>query len=74
MADSHEGKPRAVEVSSPDQEEHTSIGRYLVTRVTTLVPPMNRAPNPIKALMLLNRQNWLFFLVGSLPFSLRSAC
>ncbi|KAL1984638.1 hypothetical protein VTN96DRAFT_8860 [Rasamsonia emersonii] len=69
MADSHEGKPHAVEVSSPAPEEHTSIGRYLVTRVTSLVPPMNRAPNPIKALMLLNRQNWLFFLIAFLGWT-----
>jgi SHS family lactate transporter-like MFS transporter len=41
-----------------------SAGRYLATRFSTLAPPMNKAPNPIKALMLLNRQQWLFFLVG----------
>lgn len=40
-----------------------SIRRYIITRLPTLVPPMNPAPNPIKMLALLNRQQWLFFLV-----------
>ena len=44
-------------------EEQMSVGQYLATRLSTLAPPMNPAPNPIKALMLLNRQQWLFFLV-----------
>jgi MFS transporter, SHS family, lactate transporter len=30
---------------------------------------MNKAPNPIKALMLLNKQQWLFFLVGFLGWT-----
>jgi SHS family lactate transporter-like MFS transporter len=46
-----------------------SIGEYLRRRVTTLRPPMNPAPNPIKALMLLNKQQWLFFLVGFLGWT-----
>jgi SHS family lactate transporter-like MFS transporter len=29
-----------------------------------LKPPMNPAPNPFKALTLLNKQQWLFFLVS----------
>ncbi|KAF1811566.1 MFS general substrate transporter [Eremomyces bilateralis CBS 781.70] len=41
-----------------------SIGRYIATRFTTLVPPMDKAPNPIRVLGLLNRQQWMFFLVG----------
>ncbi|QKX59782.1 uncharacterized protein TRUGW13939_06924 [Talaromyces rugulosus] len=44
--------------------EKMSVGRYLATRVTTLVPPMNKAPNPFKALMLLNKQQWLFFFIA----------
>lgn len=44
--------------------EKMTAGRYLATRVTTLVPPMNKAPNPFKALMLLNKQQWLFFFVS----------
>jgi SHS family lactate transporter-like MFS transporter len=30
---------------------------------------MNKAPNPIKALTLLNKQQWLFFLVGFLGWT-----
>jgi MFS transporter, SHS family, lactate transporter len=45
------------------EEDQMGVGRYLATRLTTLVPPMNPAPNPIRALALLNRQQWLFFLV-----------
>jgi SHS family lactate transporter-like MFS transporter len=67
MSESHEGKPHFEEPRVPEEEERMSIGRYLLTRVSTLVPPMNPAPNPIKALMLLNRQNWLFFLVSVGP-------
>lgn len=44
--------------------EKMTVGRYLATRVSTLVPPMNKAPNPFKALMLLNKQQWLFFFVS----------
>jgi SHS family lactate transporter-like MFS transporter len=60
-----EGKPRyeASPDVSPDVEEHMSIGRYIATRITTLVPPMNPAPNPFKALTLLNRTQWLNFTV-----------
>lgn len=40
------------------------IGRYAITRLPSLVPPMNPAPNPFKALALLNTQQWLFFWVN----------
>lgn len=40
-----------------------SIGRYLATRLSTLKPPMNKAPNPFKTLALLNRQQWVLFMV-----------
>lgn len=43
-----------------------SVGRYIATRIPTLVPPMNPAPNPFKALTLLNRQQWMFFLVRTI--------
>lgn len=58
-----EGRPQDVMAASPDVEEHMGIGRYIATRITTLVPPMNPAPNPFKALMLLNRIQWLNFAV-----------
>lgn len=50
--------------ASPDVEEDMSVSRYILTRIPTLVPPMRDAPNPFKALALLNRQQWLFFSVG----------
>jgi hypothetical protein len=66
MADTKEEQtaPPSHGVSSPGfPEENMSVGRYLATRVTSLRPPMHKAPNPLKALMLLNKQQWLFFLV-----------
>ncbi|KAL2218556.1 sugar transporter family protein [Thermoascus aurantiacus ATCC 26904] len=68
MAESQDGKPRAIEVdNAPEEKTRLTVGgaaRYLITRVPTLVPPMNKAPNPFKTLTLLNRQQWLFFLVA----------
>jgi SHS family lactate transporter-like MFS transporter len=49
--------------SSPEIQEHMSVMQYVMTRIPTLVPPMRPAPNPFKALALLNRQQWLFFSV-----------
>lgn len=43
---------------------HMSVGEYVATRFTTLKPPMAKAPNPIRLLRMLNRQQWLFFLVA----------
>lgn len=66
MADTKETETQhVVEPAAHFEEANMSIGRYLATRFTTLVPPMNKAPNPIKALMLLNKQQWLFFAVSS---------
>jgi MFS transporter, SHS family, lactate transporter len=45
-------------------EEHMSAGRYAATRISTLKPPMAKAPNPIRLLRLLNRQQWAFFFVA----------
>lgn len=67
MAEQYEGKPHHNEapVSAADEGgPRMSIVRYLVTRISTLKPPMNPAPNPLKALTLLNKQQWLFFLVS----------
>ncbi|KAI9762034.1 MAG: hypothetical protein M4579_000670 [Chaenotheca gracillima] len=50
-------------------EEKMSVGRYIATRLPSLKPPMHKAPNPFKALALLNRQQWLFFLVGFVGWS-----
>lgn len=69
MADTQHGKSQPETVQSPAtpaqevSEEPMGITRYLLTRLSTLKPPMNPAPNPIKALLLLNTEQWLFFLV-----------
>ena len=61
---------KAVGAHSPDaiheshQPEEMSAGRYATTRVTTLKPPMHKAPNPIRLLRMLSGKQWLFFLVG----------
>ena len=47
-----------------EERQNMSAGRYIATRLSTLKPPMNRAPNPLKLLAMLNLQQWLFFLVG----------
>lgn len=48
---------------------HMSPGKYAATRLTTLKPPMSKAPNPFKLLALLNTQQWLFFLVAFFAWS-----
>jgi SHS family lactate transporter-like MFS transporter len=66
MTDATKGNDAMTEpIRSVDGDETHPLGwgKYLLTRIPTLVPPMNPAPNPFKALTLLNRQQWLFFLV-----------
>ncbi|RMZ81765.1 hypothetical protein DV738_g2066, partial [Chaetothyriales sp. CBS 135597] len=46
-----------------------TAGRYIATRLSTLRPPMVKAPNPIKLLALLNFQQWMFFLVAFLAWT-----
>lgn len=41
-----------------------SPSTYLATRVKTLKPPMNKAPNPIRLLMMLTRHDWAFFSIA----------
>jgi SHS family lactate transporter-like MFS transporter len=41
-----------------------STGQYLATRLTSLKPPMLKAPNPITLLRMLNRRHWAFFFVA----------
>jgi SHS family lactate transporter-like MFS transporter len=50
----------------PPQE--MSIGKYAATRISTLKPPMNKAPNPFRLLEMLSGKQWLFFLVGFLAW------
>lgn len=49
--------------------EGMSPGRYLATRIPSLKPPMEKVPNPFKALSLLNKQQWLFFAVGFIAWT-----
>jgi len=71
-----DGSP-AVHDSSPTHESHhpekMTVGEYARTRITTLKPPMHKAPNPFKLLALLNTQQWLFFLVAFLAWVCSSA-
>jgi SHS family lactate transporter-like MFS transporter len=62
--------PARTVVSGDDPNEHFTVAKYLRTRLTRLVPPMNPAPNPFKALALLNFQQWMFFLVAFLGWTL----
>jgi SHS family lactate transporter-like MFS transporter len=41
---------------------------YVLTRFSSLKPPMNSAPNPISLLMMLNGRQWTFFLVAFLAW------
>lgn len=50
-------------------DEHMSAGRYAATRVSTLKPPMAKAPNPIRLLRLLSFQQWMFFLVAFIAWT-----
>lgn len=44
------------------KSESTAKG-YLLSRFSTLKPPMDKVVNPITALRMLNREQWTFFLV-----------
>jgi SHS family lactate transporter-like MFS transporter len=41
-----------------------STGKYLATRVSSLKPPMSKAPNPFRLMRMLNRHQWAFFFVA----------
>lgn len=51
----------------------SSVRRYLATRLSTLKPPMHRAPNPFRLLSLLSRRQWAFFAIGFVAW-VRMAC
>ena len=55
--------------SSYNEETRNGLGHYFATRIPTLKPPMNKAPNPFSLLALLNTQQWLFFLVAFIAWS-----
>ena len=46
-----------------------SPGRYAGTRISTLKPPMAKAPNPFTLLRMLNLQQWMFFLVAFIAWT-----
>ena len=45
------------------------VGRYLATRLSTLKPPMDKVENPITVLRLLNKKQWLNFLVAFIAWT-----
>ncbi|KAL6812183.1 carboxylic acid transporter protein-like protein [Trichoderma camerunense] len=53
-----------VQDASHMERNRPIAGQYIMTRLTTLKPPMNKTPNPLKLFFLLSKQQWLFFLVG----------
>ena len=69
--DTHkENVPGARPYSDDDySNRHMSPAKYAATRITTLKPPMAKAPNPFKLLAMLNTQQWMFFLVAFLAWS-----
>lgn len=76
MAD-YEKKPTAGDpTSSPGDEgaegwaphHGMSASTYLATRLSTLKPAMMSAPNPIRVILSLNRQNWSFFMIAFLAW------
>jgi SHS family lactate transporter-like MFS transporter len=74
MAD-HYATDQKVAAANPDEAMPESqpppemtIKEYALTRLSTLKPPMNKAPNPFKLLAMLNGKQWLFFLVAFLAW------
>ncbi|KAL3437082.1 major facilitator superfamily domain-containing protein [Aspergillus tetrazonus] len=66
-------KAQAGHIEAPEEHKPLAFNaclQYLKDRVPTLKPPMRKAPNPFKALTLLNRQQWLFFAVAFLGWTL----
>lgn len=49
-----------------EQREHMSAA---ATRISTLKPPMIKAPNPFTLVRMLNFQQWMFFLVAFFAWS-----
>ena len=71
MATYNDGKHTGHEATgfADPYSSNQTVPQYLASRITTLKPPMNSAPNPFKLLRLLNKQQWLFFLVGFLGWT-----
>lgn len=59
--------PKGSDYSTTQPEhdaEQRSFREYCKTRLTTLKPPMTKVESPFKILVLLNRMQWLHFLVA----------
>ncbi|KAH8891785.1 sugar transporter [Thozetella sp. PMI_491] len=75
MSDSEKATAEAVPGVGANHEEqyppyhNMSAGEYLRTRFSSLKPPMHKAPNPIKLVMMLNRTQWAFFFVSFIAWS-----
>ncbi|KAL5340356.1 major facilitator superfamily domain-containing protein [Aspergillus crustosus] len=72
MADSQDKSPVG-HIEEPGQHNPltwSTTVQYLKDRIPTLKPPMRKAPNPFKALALLNKQQWLFFWVAFFGWTL----
>ncbi len=48
----------------PPPHQGMSAGEYIRTRFSSLKPPMHKAPNPFRLIMMLNRTQWAFFAVS----------
>lgn len=46
-----------------------SAGEYIATRFSSLKPPMAKAPNPFKLVMMLNARQWAFFSVAFIAWT-----
>jgi len=57
------------QVGSGETPVKMSAGRYAATRFSTLMPTFDKAANPFKLLGLLNKQQWLFFIISFLAWS-----
>lgn len=56
-----------MEAGQSDKMKRTctmTCGDYILSRITTLRPPMDRVTSPIKALRMLDREQWNFFGVS----------
>ena len=61
-------KAHAVDHHQHPTADKPSVAEYLRTRITTLKPPMEKAPNPLALLRMLNARQWSFFLVSFLAW------
>lgn len=59
---------KQVVVESPPPHK-INAKEYAFTRFSTLKPPMQKAPNPVRLLMMLNTRQWLFFLCAFLAWA-----